>query len=134
MGAISVGWPPVVYQYRPLPFVDLVALYSAANIALVTPLRDGMNLVAKEYVASKPEGTGVLILSEMTGAARELGEALQISFARCPRMPGRSRSAAPGRSLPTASATPRSCGPCSAVSPSSPPDRASQRRDRGRAR
>lgn len=75
----SVDWVPIIYQYRSLFFNELVALYSLAPIALITPLRDGMNLVAKEYLASKPDGTGVLILSEMTGAARELGEALQIN-------------------------------------------------------
>jgi len=49
-----------------------VAFYSAADIALVTPLRDGMNLMAKEYIATRTDGTGVLILSEMAGAAEEL--------------------------------------------------------------
>jgi trehalose 6-phosphate synthase/phosphatase len=75
----SVDWVPIVYQYRSVPFAELVALYGLADVALITPLRDGMNLVAKEYIASKPEGTGVLILSDMAGAARELGEALQIN-------------------------------------------------------
>src|SRR5688572_3024401 len=72
----AVDWVPILYQFRSLDFTELVALYSLAPVALITPLRDGMNLVAKEYLASKPDGTGVLILSEMTGAARELGEAL----------------------------------------------------------
>jgi trehalose 6-phosphate synthase/phosphatase len=75
----SVDWSPIVYQYRSVPFDELAALYSLADVALITPLRDGMNLVAKEYVASKVDGQGVLILSEMAGAARELGEALQIN-------------------------------------------------------
>lgn len=75
----SVEWVPIVYQYRSVPFAELVALYNLADVALITPLRDGMNLVAKEYLASKPEGNGVLILSDMAGAARELGEALQIN-------------------------------------------------------
>jgi trehalose 6-phosphate synthase/phosphatase len=57
----------------------LVALYSVSDVALVTPLRDGMNLVAKEYVATRTEQTGVLILSEMAGAAHELGEALLVN-------------------------------------------------------
>jgi trehalose 6-phosphate synthase/phosphatase len=78
-GLGEVDWVPVVYQYRTLTFTELVALYSSASVALITPLRDGMNLVAKEFLASKPDGTGVLVLSEMTGAARELGEALQIN-------------------------------------------------------
>ncbi len=72
-------WTPVVYQYRPLPFPSLVALYAVSDVALLTPLRDGMNLVAKEFIASKTDGTGVLILSEMAGAARELSEALVIN-------------------------------------------------------
>jgi trehalose 6-phosphate synthase/phosphatase len=75
----TVEWTPIHYQYRTLEFNELVALYNLAPVALITPLRDGMNLVAKEYVASKPDGTGVLILSEMAGAARELGEALQVN-------------------------------------------------------
>jgi trehalose 6-phosphate synthase/phosphatase len=75
----TVDWVPIVYQYRSVPFTELVALYNLADVALITPLRDGMNLVAKEYIASKPQGDGVLILSDMAGAARELGEALQIN-------------------------------------------------------
>jgi trehalose 6-phosphate synthase/phosphatase len=72
-------WSPVVYLYRSLPFDRLVALYRYADVALVTPLRDGMNLVAKEYLAARPEGTGVLVLSESAGAAEELGEALIVN-------------------------------------------------------
>jgi trehalose 6-phosphate synthase/phosphatase len=75
----SVDWVPILYQYRSLGFTEMVALYSLAPIALITPLRDGMNLVAKEYLACKLDGTGVLILSEMAGAARELGEAVLIN-------------------------------------------------------
>lgn len=75
----AVDWVPIVYQYRSVPFPELVALYSLAAVALITPLRDGMNLVAKEFLASKPDGSGVLILSDMAGAARELGEAIQIN-------------------------------------------------------
>ncbi|OGQ78877.1 MAG: bifunctional alpha,alpha-trehalose-phosphate synthase (UDP-forming)/trehalose-phosphatase [Deltaproteobacteria bacterium RIFCSPLOWO2_12_FULL_60_19] len=74
-----IDWTPVVYQYRNVPFEALAALYSASDICLVTPLRDGMNLVAKEYVATRTDGTGVLILSEMTGAAKELGEAIIVN-------------------------------------------------------
>ncbi|MEO8287052.1 MAG: bifunctional alpha,alpha-trehalose-phosphate synthase (UDP-forming)/trehalose-phosphatase [Chloroflexota bacterium] len=74
-----IGWTPVVYQYRSLEFNDLVALYAAADVALVTPLRDGMNLIAKEYLASNVGGTGVLVLSETAGAAQELGEAVVIN-------------------------------------------------------
>ena len=54
-------------------------MYALSDVALVTPLRDGMNLIAKEYVASRTDKTGVLILSEMAGAAKELGEAIIIN-------------------------------------------------------
>ncbi len=73
------GWTPIWYLYRSVPFSELIALYQLADVALVTPLRDGMNLVAKEYVASRPDGTGVLVLSETAGAAAELGEALLVN-------------------------------------------------------
>jgi trehalose 6-phosphate synthase/phosphatase len=69
----------VYYFYHGFPFEELVALYHMADIGLVTPLRDGMNLVAKEYLAAKREKAGVLILSEMAGAAIELNEALIIN-------------------------------------------------------
>ncbi|MGB2868759.1 MAG: bifunctional alpha,alpha-trehalose-phosphate synthase (UDP-forming)/trehalose-phosphatase [Bacteroidota bacterium] len=75
----SVGWTPILYQYRHVPFFPLVALYRISDIALVTPLRDGMNLVAKEYVATRSDNTGVLILSEMAGASKELGEAVIVN-------------------------------------------------------
>jgi trehalose 6-phosphate synthase/phosphatase len=75
----GVGWTPVLYQYRYLPFEPLVSLYASSHVALVTPLRDGMNLVAKEYLASRTDKTGVLIISEMTGAAKELTEAVIIN-------------------------------------------------------
>lgn len=73
------AWTPILYLYRSLPFEQLVPLYRLADVALVTPLRDGMNLVAKEYLASHPDGTGVLVLSETAGAAEELGEALIVN-------------------------------------------------------
>jgi trehalose 6-phosphate synthase/phosphatase len=73
-----IGWMPVWYLYRFLSFEKLVALYSIADVALVTPLRDGMNLIAKEFIAAKTDSRGVLILSEMAGAASELGEAIII--------------------------------------------------------
>jgi len=75
----TIGWMPVWYLYRSLPFQPLAALYSLADVALVTPLRDGMNLVAKEYTATKVDGKGVLILSETAGAAQELGEAIIVN-------------------------------------------------------
>lgn len=74
-----IGWAPVLNMYRSIPFSTLIALYYTCDIALVTPLRDGMNLVAKEFVATKDNRQGVLILSEMTGAAREMGEALIVN-------------------------------------------------------
>jgi len=74
-----VGWTPIVYQYRNVPFPSLVTLYTASDICLVTPLRDGMNLVAKEYVATRTDGSGVLVLSEMAGSAKELPEAIVIN-------------------------------------------------------
>ena len=73
-------WIPIRYYYRSFPFNSLSALYQAADVALITPLRDGMNLVAKEFVASKDKSKrGVLILSEMAGAASDLPDALIIN-------------------------------------------------------
>lgn len=66
------GWVPVHYHYRNLPYDELVAYYAAADIGLVTPLRDGMNLVAKEYCACNNSEDGVLVLSEFAGAAAQL--------------------------------------------------------------
>ncbi len=75
----DINWTPIWYFYRALPFEDLIDLYASAEIALITPIRDGMNLVAKEYVASKTNSKGVLILSEMAGAAKELSEAIIVN-------------------------------------------------------
>ena len=75
----TLGWAPILNLYRSLPFHTLTALYSLADVAVITPLRDGMNLVAKEYIAVKQDKPGVLILSEMAGAAREMGEALIVN-------------------------------------------------------
>jgi trehalose 6-phosphate synthase/phosphatase len=74
----TIGWTPIEYVYASLEFEELVALYHLADVCLVTPLRDGMNLIAKEYVAAN-DGRGVLVLSEMAGAAKELGEALIVN-------------------------------------------------------
>ena len=71
----AMGQPAVHYLHRSLPIDELVALYLAADVMIVTPLRDGMNLVAKEYVASRLDDTGSLVLSEFAGAAHELGAA-----------------------------------------------------------
>jgi trehalose 6-phosphate synthase/phosphatase len=75
----TLNWTPIVYFYKGFSFESLSAFYRMADVALITPLRDGMNLVSKEYIASKPDQTGVLILSEMAGAAKELTEALIIN-------------------------------------------------------
>jgi trehalose 6-phosphate synthase/phosphatase len=75
----TLNWNPVIYFYRSLPFENLIELYSSADIALLTPLRDGMNLVAKEFIATKVNQKGVLILSEMAGATKELGEAIAVN-------------------------------------------------------
>jgi trehalose 6-phosphate synthase/phosphatase len=75
----TTRWSPVYYLYRGIAEDEVVALYRAADAVLVTPLRDGMNLVAKEFVASRPDEDGVLILSEFAGAAAELSEALLVN-------------------------------------------------------
>ncbi|HLV24353.1 MAG TPA: bifunctional alpha,alpha-trehalose-phosphate synthase (UDP-forming)/trehalose-phosphatase [Moheibacter sp.] len=75
----TATWVPVWYFYRSLPFEELVELYTSCEIAFLTPIRDGMNLVAKEYIASRIDKTGVLILSEMAGVAHEMNDALLIN-------------------------------------------------------
>lgn len=75
----NINYTPVWYFYRTLPFESLIELYCSCNVALITPIRDGMNLVAKEYVASRTNRTGSLVLSEMAGVAKEMGEALIIN-------------------------------------------------------
>jgi len=75
----TLNWLPVHYFYRSFPIEFLSALYSSADICLVTPMRDGMNLVSKEYVASRTDDTGVLILSEMAGASKELNDAIIVN-------------------------------------------------------
>jgi trehalose 6-phosphate synthase/phosphatase len=75
----TIGWRPIVYSYRSLTFTELMALYTACDIALITPIRDGMNLVCKEFVASRQDHKGVLILSELAGAAQELRDAIIIN-------------------------------------------------------
>ncbi|MDY0781437.1 bifunctional alpha,alpha-trehalose-phosphate synthase (UDP-forming)/trehalose-phosphatase [Tenacibaculum sp. IB213877] len=75
----TVSWTPIWYFYRSMPFENLIDLYTSADIAFITPVRDGMNLVAKEYVATRTQQDGVLILSEMAGAAKEMNEALLIN-------------------------------------------------------
>ncbi len=75
----TIAWTPVQYFYRTFSFEDLSALYAEADVLLVTALRDGMNLIAKEYVAARDGRTGVLVLSETAGVARELSEAIIVN-------------------------------------------------------
>lgn len=75
----SMNWTPIHYFYRSFPLEDLSAFYRMADVALVTPMRDGMNLVCKEFIASKLDKHGVLILSEMAGASKELSEAIIVN-------------------------------------------------------
>lgn len=75
----TVDTVPIHHLHRSIPEWQLAALYRAADVMLVTSTRDGMNLVAKEFVASRVDEDGVLVLSELTGAAAELGEAVQIN-------------------------------------------------------
>jgi trehalose 6-phosphate synthase/phosphatase len=75
----SISWMPIWYFYRQLDMEETIDLYSSADVALITPIRDGMNLIAKEYLACRADQTGVLILSEMAGAAKELGESIIVN-------------------------------------------------------
>lgn len=74
-----VGYPVIHYFHRSLSLEDLIPLYRVADVMLVTPFRDGMNLVAKEYVATRLDHDGVLVLSEFTGAADELTDAVLVN-------------------------------------------------------
>jgi trehalose 6-phosphate synthase/phosphatase len=74
-----VEWVPILYHYKSLSVDELIAHYRACDVMLVTPIKDGMNLVAKEFIASRQDLKGVLILSEFAGAAKELGEALIVN-------------------------------------------------------
>jgi trehalose 6-phosphate synthase/phosphatase len=75
----TLDWSPIVYIRRGVAPTELAALYAIANVAWVSPLRDGLNLVAKEYVACQSDNDGVLVLSEFAGAAAEMGEALLVN-------------------------------------------------------
>lgn len=75
----TIDWAPIHYFYRAFPLESLAGFYRLADVALVTPMRDGMNLVCKEYIASRTTSKGVLILSEMAGAAIELPDAILIN-------------------------------------------------------
>jgi trehalose 6-phosphate synthase/phosphatase len=93
----SPDWVPVYYIYRGLTEDHVTALYRAADVMLVTPIRDGMNLIAKEFIAARSDNLGVLVLSEFAGAAAELAEAIHVNpydtegmaqaFARALEMP-----------------------------------------------
>jgi trehalose 6-phosphate synthase/phosphatase len=75
----TTTWTPLQYVHRNLPFHEICALLRRADVALVTPLRDGMNLVAKEYAVCQENRSGALILSEFAGASSEMGEAFFIN-------------------------------------------------------
>ena len=76
----ELDWMPVRYIHRTIARKRIPGLYRAARVALVTPLRDGMNLVAKEYIASQdPADPGVLVLSRFAGAAEQLADALLVN-------------------------------------------------------
>ncbi len=75
----KIGWTPILYYYRLLNFEELVAHYLITDVILVTPLKDGMNLIAKEFVASRKDQKGVIVLSEFAGSAKELGEAFIVN-------------------------------------------------------
>lgn len=76
------SWKPITYMYKSVSFEQLNALYQVADVAFVAPIMDGMNLVAKEYVASQNPNKGILILSETAGAAQELRDALLVNPAK----------------------------------------------------
>src|SRR5699024_8294383 len=74
-----IGRSAIVYLHNSYPHEEMAALYKAADVMVVTPLRDGMNLVAKEYVACRSDNTGALVLSEFAGAAKELRQSFQVN-------------------------------------------------------
>ncbi len=78
----TATWQPIEFLHQTMPFEQLSALYQRADIAFVAPVRDGMNLVAKEYLASQKNRGGVLVLSETAGAAEELKDAIQVNPAK----------------------------------------------------
>jgi trehalose 6-phosphate synthase/phosphatase len=75
----KLNWMPIHYFYRSFELESISAFYRMAHVAMVTPMRDGMNLVCKEFIASKLDKTGVLVLSEMAGASKELSDAILIN-------------------------------------------------------
>jgi len=75
----GIGRPPIVYRHASFPRTTMAAMYRIADVMVVTPLADGMNLVAKEYVACHPKTSGALVLSEFAGAAQELRQAYLVN-------------------------------------------------------
>jgi len=75
----STSWMPIWYFYKSIEIEESIELYCNADVALITPVRDGMNLISKEYLACRHDNTGVLILSEMAGASKELGESFIVN-------------------------------------------------------
>ena len=75
----TVDWMPIWYYFQSFPQESLIALYKYSDVLLVTPLRDGMNLVAKEYIAARTDHEGMIVISETAGAASELGEAVVVN-------------------------------------------------------
>src|SRR5690606_27626171 len=75
----GIGRPPIVYRHSSFPRQSMAALYRIADVMVVTPLRDGMNLVAKEYLSCHPGNDGALLLSECAGAACELRQAYMVN-------------------------------------------------------
>ena len=74
-----LNWMPVHYFFRQLTRDEKIEMYSVSDVAMVTPMRDGMNLIAKEYIASRTDQSGVLILSELAGASKEMSECIQVN-------------------------------------------------------
>ncbi|HDZ42211.1 MAG TPA: bifunctional alpha,alpha-trehalose-phosphate synthase (UDP-forming)/trehalose-phosphatase [Bacteroidetes bacterium] len=75
----TISWVPIIYLNQYYSIEDLIGLYAYSNIALILPFREGMNMAAKEYIASRIDGTGVLIISELAGAAKELHEGIIVN-------------------------------------------------------
>ncbi len=80
------NWSPIIFSHRYMSFNEILALYTLADVCVVSSLHDGMNLVAKEFVASRFDEKGVLVLSEFTGSARELTDALLVNPFDCEKM------------------------------------------------
>ena len=110
----SIGSPPIHYLHSSYPKDEMAALFRAADVMVVTPLRDGMNLVAKEYVACRYDDGGALVLSEFAGAADELRQAFMVN----PYDINGMKQAFSPRSTPTRRTSPAGCGRCARRSPS----------------